>query len=97
MEFSKIETQLYATIDECVVSNDGTQITARYSIGTGEETNGTLTNYQPIIIEYKYINGEEAEKLINYPITKDDLGKLPNDIMRDRVYKYLKSINAIAV
>ena len=91
MQFTKIETQLYATVDECIVSNDGTQITARYSFGTGVEKDGVLTDYQPVI------NGEQAIELINYPINKDDIGKLPNDVMKERVYKYLKSINAIAI
>nr|DAM87736.1 MAG TPA: hypothetical protein [Caudoviricetes sp.]DAP27136.1 MAG TPA: hypothetical protein [Caudoviricetes sp.] len=97
MQFTKIETQLYATVDECIVSNDGTQITARYSFGTGVEKDGVLTDYQPVITDYKYINGEQAIELINYPINKDDIGKLPNDVMKERVYKYLKSINAIAI
>ena len=97
MKFNKIENQLYTTIEECIVSSDNTQITVKYSIGTGDEKKGVLENYQAIISEYKYITGDEALALINAPITADDVGKAPTEIMKDRVYTHLKATNEILV
>ncbi len=48
-----------------------------------------------MISEYKYIDPEAAKMLTEKPLTEEDVGKTPNEIMLVRIYQHLKSTNQI--
>lgn len=94
MKFHKIENPIYTLIENYAIL-DGNQIQAKYVVGTGEEKDGKLTNFAPLATEFKYINGEQAQALQNAPLTADDIGKTPTEIMIDRIYNHLKTTGEI--
>ena len=94
--FNKILNPMYSAISAFSISEDGS-INATYVVGTGEDSEGSVTNFTPIISAYKYMNNEQAQQIINAPLAKEDIGKTPNQIMLDRIYNYLKSTGEIVV
>lgn len=94
MKFNKIENPIYTTIANYAILDDN-QIQAKYVIGTGEEKDGQLVNFAPLATEFKYINGEQAQALQNLPLTAEDVGKNPTEIMIDRIYNHLKQTGEI--
>lgn len=96
MQFNKILNPMYSTIANYSIQDDGS-LTAKYVVGTGEENDGSVTNFVIITSEYKNIDGEFAKTIINTPLATDDLGKTPNEIILDRIYKHLKEIGEIVV
>ena len=94
--FNKILNPMYSCIASFSTQDDGS-INAKYVIGTGEDSDGEITNFTAIIESYKYIDAVNAKTISEAPLTKDDLGKSPNCIMLDRIYKYLKESGQIVV
>lgn len=96
MQFNKVNNPIYTTVSTYNVNEDGS-ISATYVVGTGEDVNGEITNFIKICQDYKHIPNEQAQELLNQPLSKDDIGKTPNEIMLDRIYNHLKSTNEIVV
>ncbi|QPB42240.1 hypothetical protein [Rodentibacter haemolyticus] len=94
--FNKILNPMYSAIANYSTQDDGA-INAKYVIGTGSDNEGAVTDFTPIISEYKYIEATAAQTLSNAPLTKDDLGKSPQQIMLDRIYTHLKETGQILV
>lgn len=94
--FNKILNPMYSVIATYSMQDDGS-INAKYVIGTGEDSDDTVTNFIPVIETYKWISAEDAKSISETPLTKDDLGKSPNGIMLDRIYKFLKERGEIVV
>lgn len=97
MQFTKIENPVYTVIEEYAMLDSSNQIQIKYSLGTGEEVDGQLTNWRTIVSDYKYITGEEMEAIKNAPITADDVGKSTDDIIRARLYNHLKEKELILI
>lgn len=96
MNFNKVNNPIYTTISNYTLNDDGS-ISAKYIVGTGTDQDGQVVDFITICETYKYIASEQAQALINAPMTKDDLGKTPNDIMLSRIYDYLKTNNEIVI
>ena len=94
--FNKILNPMYSTIAAYSTQDDGS-IKARYVIGTGDDADGVVTNFVPIVSEYKYIDSQAAKEITEKPLSKDDLGKTPTQIILDRIYKHLKDTQQIQV
>ncbi|HDL5808171.1 TPA: hypothetical protein RSV48_002554, partial [Mannheimia haemolytica] len=56
-----------------------------------------VTNFVIITSEYKYIDAQSAKAITDAPLTKEDIGKTPTQIMLGRIYKYLKETGQIVV
>ena len=97
MQFTKIENPVYTVIEEYAMLDSSNQIQIKYSLGIGDVVDGQLTNWRPLISDYKYITGEEMEALKNAPITADDVGKQADDIIRNRLYNHLKEKGVILI
>lgn len=97
MQFTKIENPVYTVIEEYAMLDSINQIQIKYSLGIGDMVDGQLTNWRPIISDYKYITGEEMEAIKNAPITADDVGKQADDIIRSRLYNHLKEKGIILI
>ena len=94
--FNKILNPVYSTIASFSLQDDGS-INAKYVIGTGTDAEGVITDFAPITTEYKYIDAVQAKELSDKQLTKDDLGKTPQQIMLARIYAYLKQSGQIVV
>lgn len=96
MQFNKVNNPIYTTITHFSHQEDNS-ISAKYVVGTGDDKDGQITNFVVMCETYKYIPADKALELTNAPMTKDDLGKTPNEIMLDRIYQYLKETNEIVI
>lgn len=94
--FNKILDPMYSAIASYSTQDDGS-INAKYVLGTGKDSDGSVTEFTPIISEYKYIDAENAKTISNQPLTADDIGKTPAEIMLKRIYAYLKESGEIVV
>ena len=94
--FNKILNPIYSAIATYSRQEDGS-INAKYVLGTGEENEGSVTNFVPIISEYKWIDAVTANELMAKPLTKDDIGKTTAQIDLERIYTYLKENGQIAI
>ncbi|MDG6894509.1 hypothetical protein [Volucribacter amazonae] len=94
--FNKILNPMYSTIASYSTQDDGS-MSAKYVVGTGKDSKGSITEFTPIISEYKYIDPEQAKLINEQPLTADDIGKTPSEIMLKRIYNYLKESNQIVV
>lgn len=94
--FNKILNPMYSAIASYSTQEDGS-INAKYVIGTGTDNDGVVTDFTPIISEYKWIDAEAAKAINEAPFTKDDIGKTPTQIMLSRIYNYLKETQQIYV
>ncbi|TRC28916.1 hypothetical protein FEA37_00595 [Mannheimia haemolytica] len=94
--FNKILNPMYSTIASYSTQDDGS-LNAKYVVGTGEESDGAVTKFVTITSEYKYIDAQSAKAITDAPLTKEDIGKTPTQIMLGRIYKYLKETGQIVV
>lgn len=94
--FNKILNPIYSTIASYSTQDDGS-LNAKYVVGTGDDNDGTVTNFVTITSEYKYIDSESAKSITESPLTKEDIGKTPAQIMLDRIYNHLKATGQIVV
>ncbi|OOF50755.1 hypothetical protein BKK52_00990 [Rodentibacter trehalosifermentans] len=94
--FNKILNPMYSAIAAYSTQEDGS-INAKYVIGTGTDNDGVVTDFTPIISEYKWIDVEGAKAINEAPFTKEDIGKTPTQIMLSRIYAYLKENGQIVV
>lgn len=89
MQLTKILTPVYAAVTSFSINDDGS-LSATYQIGTGVENDGQVSEFSPLISEYKYLVQEQAQQLLNVPLTKDDIGKSYQDVMLSRIYTFLQ-------
>ncbi|SEQ51824.1 hypothetical protein [Basfia succiniciproducens] len=94
--FNKILNPMYSVIASYSTQDDGS-LNAKYVIGTGEESEGSVISFTAVISEYKYIDALHAKDITEAPLSKDDIGKTPTQIMLERIYKYLKDSGQILV
>lgn len=94
--FNKILSPMYSTIASYSTQDDGS-LNAKYVVGTGDDTDGEVTNFVTITSEYKYIDSQSAKTITDAPLTKEDLGKTPTQIMLGRIYNHLKETGQIVV
>ncbi|MDH3001501.1 hypothetical protein A1D23_13195 [Chelonobacter oris] len=94
--FNKINNPMYSAISSFTQNEDGS-ISANYVIGTGTDSDGTVTDFTPIVRENKWIEAEQAQIIASKPLVKEDIGKTPNCIMLDRIYAYLKESGQIVI
>lgn len=87
---------MYSAIATYSTQEDGS-INAKYVLGTGTDNEGSVTDFTPIISEYKWIDAVAAKSIIDAPFVKDDIGKTPTQIMLSRIYAYLKESGQIVV
>ena len=78
--FNKILTPVYSTISGFSMNQDGS-MNVTYAIGTGTEDDGEVTEFNPLITEYKYLDSQQAMNIMTAPMSKDDIGKSFQDIM----------------
>ncbi|HDL5366154.1 TPA: hypothetical protein PXB34_001297, partial [Mannheimia haemolytica] len=62
-----------------------------------EESDGAVTKFVTITSEYKYIDAQSAKAITDAPLTKEDIGKTPTQIMLGRIYNHLKETGQIVV
>lgn len=89
MQLTKILNPVYAAVTSFSINADGT-LSATYQIGTGVENDGQVSEFSPLISEYQYLTQEQAQQLLNVPLTKDDIGKSYQDVMLSRIYTFLQ-------
>lgn len=94
--FNKILNPMYSAISSYSTQDDGS-LNAKYVVGTGEESDGAVTNFVTITSEYKYIDAQSAKAITDAPLTKEDIGKTPTQIMLGRIYNHLKETGQIVV
>lgn len=96
MQLNQINQPVFTTITSYSTQDDGS-LNAKYVVGTGDDADGTVTNFVIITSEYKYIDAQSAKAITDAPLTKDDLGKTPTQIMLGRIYTHLKETGQIVV
>lgn len=94
--FNKILNPMYSAIASYSTQDDGS-LNAKYVVGTGEDIDGEVTNFVVITSEYKYIDAQSAKTIIEAPLTKECIGKTPQQIMLTRIYNHLKETGQIVV
>ena len=72
-------------------------INAKYVLGTGTDNDGAVTDFIPIISEYKWIDPTAAKSILGQPLTQEDIGKTMEQIYLDRIYAYLKEQGQIVI
>ena len=87
---------MYSVIAAYSRQEDGS-INAKYVLGTGTDNDGAVTDFTPIISEYKWIDALAEKELMSKPLTKDDLGKTTEEIDLERIYSYLKENGQIVI
>ena len=94
--FNKILNPMYSAIAAYSRQEDGS-INAKYVLGTGTDNDGAVTDFTPIISEYKWIDPATAKNILGKPLTQDDIGKTTEQIDLDRIYAYLKEQGQIVI
>ena len=94
--FNKILNPMYSVIAAYSKQEDDS-INAKYVLGTATDNDGAVTDFTPIISEYKWIDPTAAKSILGQPLTQDDIGKTMEQIYLDRIYAYLKEQGQIAI
>lgn len=94
--FNKILNPMYSVIAAYSKQEDDS-INAKYVLGTGTDNDGTVTDFTPIISEYKWIDPIAAKSIFGQPLTQDDIGKTMEQLYLDRIYAYLKEQGQIVI
>lgn len=89
MQFNKILTPVYSAVTAFSINPDGS-LMATYVIGTGTDSDGQVTDFNPLITEAKYLSSEQAQAVFMSPLKKEDVGKPFQDLMLSRLYNYLR-------
>lgn len=94
--FNKVNKTVYTTIDNYIQLDDKS-IQVKYVIGVCDDDTKLDTSFVKLAEEYKYIQADVAIELSNRPLTAEDIGKTPGDIILARIYEYLKDTDQIIV
>ena len=68
-----------------------------YAIGTGTEEAEQITEFRPLVTEYKYLDSTQTHAIMFAPLTQGDIGKSFQDLMLNRIYSYMKEQGMIEV
>lgn len=88
MQFNKILNPTYSAVTGFSMNTDGS-ISATYVIGTGTDNDGQVTDFTPLVTEYKYLDPLQAQSVFMTPLKKEDIGKSFQDLMLGRIYDYM--------
>lgn len=94
--FNRIEQNVYTTLKSQSFLSDGS-VQVEYAIGVGTDNEGNLDDFKQLSSQWFTIEQTKADEIANAPLTKDDLGKSPNQILLDRFYNYLKETGSILI
>ncbi|MWQ64690.1 hypothetical protein F9884_10490 [Glaesserella parasuis] len=95
--FNKILNPLYSTISGFNMDQSGS-MNVTYQIGTAvENEENQVTEFNPIVTEYKYLDAEQATEVMMQPLKKEDIGKSFQELMILRIYDYMKGQGMIQV
>ncbi|AUI65635.1 MULTISPECIES: hypothetical protein [Glaesserella] len=94
--FNKILNPVYSTIAGFGMNPDGS-MNVTYQIGTATEENEQITEFNPLVTEYKYLDASQVQTIMFAPLTKDCIGKSFQDLMLGRIYHYMKEQGMIQV
>lgn len=95
--FNKILNPLYSTISGFNMDQSGA-MNVVYQIGTATENEeNQVTEFNPIVTEYKYLDAQQATEVMMQPLKKDDVGKSFQELMIGRIYDYMKEKGMIQV
>ncbi|MFK5247388.1 hypothetical protein [Glaesserella parasuis] len=95
--FNKILNPLYSTISGFNMDQSGS-MNVTYQIGTAvENEENQVTEFNPIVTEYKYLDAEQAMEVMMQPLKKEDIGKSFQELMILRIYDYMKGQGMIQV
>ncbi|MCT8559973.1 hypothetical protein KZ316_10785 [Glaesserella parasuis] len=95
--FNKILNPLYSTISGFNMDQSGS-MNVTYQIGTATENEeNQVTEFNPIVTEYKYLDAQQAMEVMMQPLKKEDIGKSFQDLMIRRIYDYMKEKGMILV
>ncbi|QIM65279.1 hypothetical protein [Frederiksenia canicola] len=94
MQFNKILSPVYSAVTAFAMNPDGT-ISATYVIGTGTDNDGQVTDFTPLVTEYKYLDQEQSQQIFMAPMKKEDIGKPFQDLMLGKIYSYLRENNLV--
>ncbi|AGO16035.1 hypothetical protein Q7267_09975 [Glaesserella parasuis] len=95
--FNKILNPLYSTISGFNMDQGGSMNVA-YQIGTAvENEENQVTEFNPIVTEYKYLDAQQAMEVMMQPLKKEDIGKSFQELMILRIYDYMKGQGMIQV
>ncbi|MDG6448887.1 hypothetical protein [Glaesserella parasuis] len=95
--FNKILNPLYSTISGFNMDQSGS-MNVTYQIGTAvENEENQVTEFNPIVTEYKYLDAQQAMEVMMQPLKKEDIGKSFQDLMIRRIYDYMKEKGMILV
>ncbi|MCT8713745.1 hypothetical protein KZ444_11285 [Glaesserella parasuis] len=95
--FNKILNPLYSTISGFNVDQSGS-MNVTYQIGTAvENEENQVTEFNPIVTEYKYLDAQQAMEVMMQPLKKEDIGKSFQELMILRIYDYMKGQGMIQV
>lgn len=89
MQFHKLLNPVYSAITAFSMNNDGS-ISATYVLGTGTDIDGEVTDFLPLMTEYKYLESDQAQAVFMAPLKQEDIGKSFQDLMLGRIYTYMK-------
>ncbi|MDD2172959.1 hypothetical protein N5918_07690 [Glaesserella parasuis] len=95
--FNKILNPLYSTISGFNMDQSGS-MNVTYQIGTAvENEENQVTEFNPIVTEYKYLDAQQAMEVMMQPLKKEDIGKSFQELMIGRIYDYMKGQGMIQV
>ena len=94
--FNEVLNPMYSVIAAYSKQEDGS-INAKYVLGTGTDNDGEVTDFTPIISEYKWIDPTAAKSIFGQPLTQDDIGKTTEQIELERIYAHLKEQGQIVI
>ncbi|MFW9315475.1 hypothetical protein [Glaesserella parasuis] len=95
--FNKILNPLYSTISGFNMDQGGS-MNVTYQIGTAvENEENQVTEFNPIVTEYKYLDAQQAMEVMMQPLKKEDIGKSFQELMILRIYDYMKGQGMIQV
>lgn len=69
------------------------EITANYKVALEKEDGEVITLASQSI----YIDPASSKVILEAPLSKDDIGKTPAEIMNDRIFNYLKENKLVIV
>lgn len=94
MQLNKIDQPVFTAVANYSTQSDGS-LSVRYIVGTGKTED--FSDFQLICESWKHVTAEQAKELMDKPLSTDDLGKSPNQIMLDRIYTHLKEVGEILI
>lgn len=93
--FNKILNPLYSTIAGFNMDQSGS-LNVVYQIGTATENEeNQVTEFSPIVTEYKYLDAQQTMAIMMTPLKKEDIGKSFQELMIGRIYDYMLNNNII--